>query len=106
MTRNEAILARIRKFTEDMVAKGPEACREHLISLGIYSDEDEKVDEVTIEVVPTRPQHGMRVGTDVGVKVTHPSGLVAISTGARTQHKNRQIAMDMVTMGLRALQGL
>lgn len=36
-----------------------------------------------------------------GIKITHePSGLVAIAGCARSQHANRQIALDMIEAGL------
>lgn len=55
-----------------------------------------------IEPYPTRERGGQHVGTGPsGVKITHiPSGLVAISTEARSQHRNREVAMNMILGGL------
>ena len=44
---------------------------------------------------------GQHVGTPSGVKITHlPSGLIAECKTERSQHRNRQIAMDMILGGL------
>jgi hypothetical protein len=34
--RNAAIVELLRRRTAEMVAAGPQACRDHLVSLGIY----------------------------------------------------------------------
>ena len=59
-------------------------------------------DEIFIEVYPERPQGGQHVTvTSSGVKVTHiPTGTIAISQMARSQHKNREIAFDMIVAAL------
>ena len=44
---------------------------------------------------------GQQVGTWSGIRVTHlPSGLTAECKTERSQHRNRQIAMDMILGGL------
>lgn len=58
--------------------------------------------ECTVEIYPPHQKGGQHVGvTSSGVKVTHePTGLIAISMSARSQHFNRQIAFDMIEGGL------
>lgn len=58
--------------------------------------------DLEIEIWPQRPPGGQHVGAGPrGVKITHiPSGLIAISDAGRSQHVNRQIAMDMLLGGL------
>lgn len=59
------------------------------------TDEDFKV-----ELVRPAPG-GQQVGTPSRIRVTHlPSGLVAECETERSQHRNRQIAMDMILGGL------
>ena len=44
---------------------------------------------------------GQHVGVKPGIKITHlPSGLIAISDIERSQHRNKNIAMDMIIGGL------
>lgn len=45
---------------------------------------------------------GQHVGVgSPGIKMTHkPTGMVAISTSARSQHRNRAIALAMIEGGL------
>jgi hypothetical protein len=38
MTRNERIIELLERQSEKLLAQGPEACRDYLISLGIYDD--------------------------------------------------------------------
>ena len=58
-------------------------------------------DELLIEAWPPRGLGGQHVGTASGVKVTHlPTGLAAIANANRSQHRNRQIAIDMIVGGL------
>lgn len=57
--------------------------------------------DLLIEVYRPRSPGGQQVGTDNGVKITHlPTGLIAIADHGRSQHRNRQIAMDMLLGGL------
>lgn len=62
------------------------------------------VAELHIEPYPPRPPSpgGQHVGIGpVGVQITHePSGLIAISTGQRSQHRNRELALAMIEAGL------
>ena len=58
-------------------------------------DEDFKVE------VLRKSQGGQHVGTWSGIRVTHlPSGLVAECETERSQHRNKQIALDMIMGGL------
>lgn len=57
--------------------------------------------DLLIEIWSRRPPGGQQVSVDCGVKITHlPSGLIAISSNERSQHRNRSIAMDMILSGL------
>lgn len=48
-----------------------------------------------------RGKGGQHFGTVSGVKIEHlPTGLVAISNTERSQHRNKNIAMDMLLGGL------
>ena len=57
-------------------------------------------DDLKVEVIrPT--QGGQHVGSYQGIKITHiPSGLTAMCDTERSQHRNKQIAMDMILGGL------
>jgi peptide chain release factor 2 len=58
-------------------------------------------DDLHIEVWPPR-KGGQQVGSmPNGVKITHlRSRLVAICENQRSQHRNREIAMDMIVSAL------
>lgn len=58
-------------------------------------------DELRVELL-RRPPGGQQVGDGViGIRVTHiPSGLIAEVRGHRSQHRSRQIAVDMIEGGL------
>jgi peptide chain release factor 2 len=57
-------------------------------------------DEIKVEGL-SHPPGGQHVGVRTGVKITHlPTGLVALCETERSQHRNRQIAMDMILGGL------
>lgn len=57
--------------------------------------------DLLIEVYRPHPPGGQHVGTYCGVKITHlPTGLIAICDTDRSQHRNRQIAHDMLLGGL------
>ena len=62
------------------------------------------IDDKDVIVMPYPPRvvGGQQVGrTTFGVSIEHiPSGLIAIAVSARSQHRNRQIAMDMILGGL------
>lgn len=60
------------------------------------------VDELKIEVYPPRDKGGQHVGCNSrGVRAEHlPSGIVAICTEARSQHNNKQIAVEMLEYAL------
>lgn len=59
-------------------------------------------DELLIEVWPYGPSRGgQHVGVHNGVKVTHlPSNLIAVSESATSQHKNKEIAIEMIETAL------
>lgn len=59
-------------------------------------------EELQIEPWPPRQMGGQRAGTGPnGVKIVHiPTGLVACCASAQSQHRNKQIAMDMILGGL------
>jgi peptide chain release factor 2 len=63
---------------------------------------DEILLECSIEIYDPLPRGGQHVvGTPSGIKVTHtPSGLIAVVCNERSQHRNRQIALDMIMGGL------
>lgn len=64
--------------------------------MSVIRDEDLKV-----EVSRRDPPGGQHVGTEQGVKVTHlPTGLTAECKNERSQHRNRQVAIDMILGGL------
>jgi len=58
--------------------------------------------DLKIEAYPPRPRGGQQVGfTPVGVKATHlPTGTEAVSMLARSQHANREVALDMILTAL------
>lgn len=58
--------------------------------------------ELTVEIWPQARPGGQHVGIGpMGIKMTHiPTGMVAISTSARSQHRNRSIALAMIEGGL------
>jgi protein subunit release factor A len=54
-----------------------------------------------VSIWPERKQGGQHVGVSPAVKVEHkPTGLVAICTIHRSQHKNRQTAFEMIEWAL------
>ena len=62
---------------------------------------DIRAEDLKVEVSQRNPPGGQHVGTESGVKITHlPSGLVAECKTERSQHRNKQIAMDMILGGL------
>lgn len=57
--------------------------------------------DLLIEAYSPRPPGGQHVGIDCGIKITHlPTGLIAICDTDRSQHRNKQVAMDMLLGGL------
>lgn len=58
--------------------------------------------ELKIEIWPPRDRGGQHVAIIyTGVKITHiPTGTEAMSNMARSQHKNRAIAMEMIECAL------
>jgi peptide chain release factor 2 len=65
------------------------------------SDNPIRPEDLRIEVVRPHPPGGQHVGVYCGVKITHiPTGLVAICDAARSQFRNKKIAMDMLLGGL------
>lgn len=59
-------------------------------------------EELKIEIWPPQNTGGQHVGrTSQGIKITHlPSDMIAISVIGRSQHTNKQIAMDMIEAGI------
>ena len=58
-------------------------------------------DDLLLETYNPYPPGGQHVGVSYGIKVTHiPTGLIAISTAGRSQHRNKEIAIDMIAGGL------
>lgn len=55
-------------------------------------------EDLLVELWPPRQRGGQTVGNiHTGVKVTHiPSDTVAVCTSARSQHVNKQIAIEMI----------
>lgn len=65
------------------------------------TDEQTVTNFCKVEVLRPHGRGGQHVGTDSGVRVTHiPSGLVAECSTGRSQHRNRQIAIQMIIGGL------
>lgn len=64
-------------------------------------DYDIPIDELKFESWPPRAMGGQHVGVESGIRVEHiPTGLMVIVNVGRSQHRNRQIAMDMLMGGL------
>lgn len=65
-----------------------------------------KYEDCVTEVINLRPPGGQHVGTaPTGIKVTHiPTGLYAYCDSARSQHKNRDIAFQMVEYGVACIE--
>lgn len=59
-------------------------------------------DQLRITSYPERPQGGQQAGSGpFGVRIEHiETGLVACCMTARSQHKNREIAMHMIEAAL------
>lgn len=59
-------------------------------------------EDFLIESIDLRPKGGQHVSTGpTGVKITHlPTGLYAYCDCQRSQHKNREVAMQMIEWGL------
>lgn len=55
-------------------------------------------DDLKIEIWPPRQKGGQHVGIGpMGVRITHiPSGIEAFVDIGRSQHRNKEIAMDMI----------
>ena len=57
--------------------------------------------DLLVETYRPHPPGGQQVGIHSGVKITHlPTGLIAICDTNRSQHRNKQVAMDMLLGGL------
>jgi protein subunit release factor A len=57
--------------------------------------------DLSYEMWPPRDLGGQHVGVSSGVKVTHlPTGLVAICHTERSQHRNKNVAVDMLLGGI------
>lgn len=57
--------------------------------------------DLIVETYQPTPPGGQHAGVRNGVKITHlPSGLIAICDNARSQHRNKAVAMDMILGGL------
>jgi peptide chain release factor 2 len=53
--------------------------------------------DLQIELWPPNGVGGQQVGVTTGVKVTHiPSGIVAFVNTNRSQHRNKNVAVDMI----------
>lgn len=62
---------------------------------------DIPAEDLKVECMDDRGRGGQHVGTPSGVRVIHlPSGLTAECKTERSQHRNRQIALDMILGGL------
>lgn len=67
--------------------------------------EDFKLEIIYLDTGTATPPGGQQAGIPAtSVRITHiPSGLMAqCGTGRRAQHKNREIAMEMIEWGLLA----
>lgn len=54
-------------------------------------------EHLKIETYHPRPPGGQQVGMDCGVRVEHlPSGIFCVVDIGRSQHRNREIAIDMI----------
>ena len=61
--------------------------------------------DLQIETWPSHKIGGQNVGIiSCGVKIKHlPTGIIAISSAERSQHKNKRVAMEMIRAGLEYL---
>lgn len=58
-------------------------------------------EELKVEVWPERDKGGQHVGIVTGVRITHlPTGIMACCQTNRSQHRNRQIALEMIEAAL------
>jgi len=58
-------------------------------------------EDLVVTVWPDRGKGGQHVGTETGVRVEHvPSGLVACANLRASQHRNKEIAIEMIIGGL------
>lgn len=60
-------------------------------------------EDLTVETYPIPGVHsrgGQHVGIQSGVRVTHASGVSAYVDIGRSQHRNKEIAMDMILSAL------
>ncbi len=64
-------------------------------------DYDIPVEDLKFDSWPPRTTGGQHVGVSCGIRVEHiPTGLMVIVDVGRSQHRNRQIAIDMLMGGL------
>lgn len=69
--------------------------------LEIMMNYDALLREIEVETFPNRPPGGQHVGTSSGVRIRHENlGLEVSCSTHRSQHKNKQIAIDMLLGGL------
>lgn len=63
------------------------------------------LEDLQVEVINPRPAGGQQVGSvNYIIKVTHlPTNTVAICGDARSQHKNREICMEMISIAVSKL---
>lgn len=58
-------------------------------------------DDLKVEAAVRRPKGGQQVGFDASVRVTHiPTSIEAVVDIGRSQHRNRQIAVEMIEAAL------
>lgn len=59
-------------------------------------------EDLLVEALWPKSQEGQHVGATIpAIKVTHiPSGLIAIVETERSQHRSRQVAIEMLIGGL------
>jgi peptide chain release factor 2 len=62
---------------------------------------DIPAEDLRVSAYPNRQAGGQHVGISTGVEIEHiPTGTVARCRTARSQHTNKQIAMDMILSAL------
>jgi len=61
--------------------------------------------DIKIECYPAKVVGGLTFGMGAGVKITHKNGMVAICDSERSQHRNREMAMEALS-GMLALEAL
>lgn len=64
-----------------------------------------KPEDLEVSMYPDTPRTGMQAGTVNGIKLTHkPTGIVIIADTERSQHKNRNKALEQLRERLKDIK--